>query len=186
MIDTISKMMGPLKSRLHQIIRLGRVKRVTIKEGHQKLQVLLGEDDVQELPRFQEFGFYSVPTPDSKCVMLFPSGNRGSGIVICTADLAQKDKLSQLAPGEVAIYNSDQSFIYLRKNSLELSYGSSKIVLGKDGKIEILSGSTELISTLKTLITQIQIASLTGSNGGGPVKFAQDFPDAKELSAFTG
>jgi hypothetical protein len=106
--------------------------------------------------------------------------------VICAAGLAQKEKLSQLGPGEVAIYDCDKSFISLKKNSLELSHGSSKIVLGENGKIEIFSGNQELIHTLMTLITNIKTASLTGSNAGGAVKFTTDFPGAESLKVFSG
>lgn len=68
---------------------------------------------LQNVERFQEYGFTSVPLPGAEAVFVCAQGNRDHPIVIACDD--KNFRKSGLSPGEVAIHGilPDGRFIYL-------------------------------------------------------------------------
>jgi phage baseplate assembly protein V len=170
MIETFSKLIQPLKLRLFQMIGRYRILNVNDNLPMQVFQIGNSKSDVQNgIERIQNYGFTSVPPEHSEAVVLFPGGLRDHGIAL-GADHREK-RLKGLSPGESAIYND---------------FGV-KIVLDKNGKLEISCGSKELISILSKLAEEIsKITTIVpGSPSPVPILNASAFTIiAAELKSF--
>jgi phage baseplate assembly protein V len=85
----------------------------------QYLQARLGADEIRDdLPRLAEFGFTSMPPDGSDLVVLYVGGDRSNGVVIASGHIATR--MTNLAPGESALYDALGKHVYLKKDGLEI------------------------------------------------------------------
>lgn len=121
MIDTMKKMMGPLKQRIMLAISRAVVETIKDNQGLQSMQVSLLADEVQDdVERFQNYGLTSVPPKGSEGVLVCPGGDRSHGILIAVD--SRTYRLKGLAEGEVALYTDEGDFIKLKRgNEIEIS-----------------------------------------------------------------
>ena len=81
----------------------------------QVLQVqLMGNEIKGDVERLAEYGFKSVPLPDSEAVAVAVGGDRSNMIVIATDNSEKRPK--GWAAGESGLYNDQGLLIRLRKN----------------------------------------------------------------------
>lgn len=122
---------------------VGRCILTAIKDGGKiqtnQITIMKGEtqDDVE---RFQEYGFTSVPLPGCEAIAVFVGGNRESASVIATDD--RRHRLKGLSPGDVALYTSGGSFIKLAATGL-ITVETTGNVEVKAGTIKLGNGATE-------------------------------------------
>jgi phage baseplate assembly protein V len=135
-IDTMRRVMNPLKRRVLLMITRGFITAINDSKKLQFLQINLFAGEVRDnLERFQEYGFTSVPLPDAEAVAVFLGGNRDHGIIISTDD--RRYRLTGLENGEVALYTDEGDFIKLKRNNeIEINSGS-KITLNSTANVEI-------------------------------------------------
>lgn len=82
----------------------------------QALQVgLLDGETADDVERFQNYGFTSVPLPGAEGVCLFLGGDRAHGVVIAMDD--RRYRLKALQGGEVAIYTDEGDSIVLKRGN---------------------------------------------------------------------
>lgn len=82
-------------------------------------EVLSGEVRAR-VERLQNYGFTSVPLDGCRAVIVFPGGDRSSGITIATDDARCRKK--NLQPGEAAVYTDEGDFIILKRGrNIEIS-----------------------------------------------------------------
>lgn len=75
-------------------------------------EVLSGEvrDRVE---RLQNYGFSSVPLAGCRALVIFPGGDRSSGVAVATDDIRYRKK--GLQAGEVAVYSDSGDYILLKQ-----------------------------------------------------------------------
>lgn len=120
--DDIQRLLDPLRRKI--FLLLGRAVLTAINNAGttQRLQVVgLSGETITDVERFQEYGFESHPWEDAQAVILFPNGNRDSGIVVAVHD--RRYRPSDLAQGEVIIYTDEDGTgsgmrIHLKRNRI--------------------------------------------------------------------
>lgn len=128
-----------------------------------QLGVLDGETR-NEVERFQNYGFTSVPKEGAEAVVIFAGGDRDHGLCIAVDD--RRYRLKDLGAGEVAVYNDAGARILLKASGeIELT--------PKPGQIISLAGGVNPIAKgdqLNTAITTLgsAIAAAVTAMGGGP------------------
>lgn len=110
---------------------------ITLVDDSKKIQTVQGKfgaDDVlDDMERFQDYGFTSKPKPGAEALAAFFGGRRSNGIIFKVDD--RRYRLKGLADGEVAIYTDE----------------GDKIVLKRGNKIEVTT--KEYIVNAQTKIT---------------------------------
>ena len=90
-------------------------------EGNmQRVQISLLEDEViDDVERFQDYGFTSVPEEGAEATVVFVGADRSHPIVVVADDRRVRKK--GLKPGEVAVYHKNGDFIHLKnENEIEV------------------------------------------------------------------
>ena len=132
-------------------------------EGNmQRVQVTLLEDEViDDVERFQNYGFTSVPEEGSEATVVFVGADRSHPIVVVADDRRVRKK--GLNPGEVAVYHKNGDFIHLKNgNEIEVKTTTFKV----DCDTATLAASKEI--TLDTpLVTLTGRQQTTGEKSGG-------------------
>jgi len=97
------------------------------------LDLLAGErkDNVE---RFQNYGFTSVPTGEAEAIVIFPGGDRSSGVVVALDERASR--LAGLQGGEVAVYTNEGDSIILKRNN-EIEITTRRLVVNALESIEL-------------------------------------------------
>lgn len=112
MIRTAQKIMEPLRRRVRLMVFRGVINIVNDGLKEQGLQIgLLGGETLDNVERYQEYGYSSVPHSGCECVGISLGGNRNHGIVIATGD--RRYRLKGLQSGEVALYTDEGDYIKL-------------------------------------------------------------------------
>jgi phage baseplate assembly protein V len=75
---------------------------------------LLAGEQKSNVERVQSYGFSSSPRGEAEAIVIFPGGDRSSGIVIALDN--RGSRMTGLAAGEVAVYN-DAGLSVVLKNS---------------------------------------------------------------------
>lgn len=142
----------------------------------QSVQAELLKGELRDnLERFQQYGYTSVPLPGAEGVAVFVGGNRDHGLVVCVDD--RRYRLKDLQAGEVAIYTDEGDKIHLKRNNeIEVTTKTLKIVC-ETATVE----ASEKV-TLDTPETEI-----TGNlTVGGNVNTAGDSASAGQVSDVNG
>lgn len=134
MISQLDRLLRPLQNRISNMLARAVVSLVNDSKKMQLLQLNVLEGETrEEIERFQDYGFTSVPLPDSEAVVLFIGGRRDHGVAIAVDD--RRYRLKDLQPGEVALYHKDGAKVHLKAN------GSIEIT-AKPGSDIVLNGGT--------------------------------------------
>lgn len=135
----------PLKTRIANMVGRAVVQLVKDSTQIQELQLdILSGETRDEIERFQNYGFTSVPKTGAEAVVLFVGGQRDHGLAIAVDD--RRYRIGNLESGEVAVY-TDQG---------------DKIVLKRGGNIEI-TASTKVIVNAPTV--ELGGSSLLATDG---------------------
>ena len=132
-------------------------------EGNmQRVQISLLEDEViDDVERFQNYGFTSVPEEGSEATVVFVGADRSHPVVVVADDRRVRKK--GLKPGEVAIYHKDGDFIHLKKgNEIEVKTKTFNV----NCTTATLSASSEIMLDTP-LVTLTGRQQTTGKKSGG-------------------
>ena len=132
-------------------------------EGNmQRVQISLLEDEViDDVERFQNYGFTSVPEEGTEATVVFVGADRSHPVVVVADDRRVRKK--GLKPGEVAVYHKNGDFIHLKnENEIEVKTKTFNV----NCTTATLSASSEI--TLDTpLVTLTGRQQTTGKKSGG-------------------
>lgn len=151
----ITKLFAPLKRRIQ--LMLGRCVIMLIDDSKavQILQIQLLSGELRDnIERFQEYGFTSVPHSGAEALAGFVGGLRAHGIVIAVDD--RRYRLKALQKGEVALYDDQGQKIVLYRDRIEVEAPkvvvlSDDVHLGAEGgqkvarigdKVDVTAGSS--------------------------------------------
>ena len=122
----VRRMVEPLQRRVRLMVARAVVDLVNDETKAQALQVKLLADEVRaDVERFTEYGFASLPSPNSEAVWLSVGGNRNHGIVVCVMD-REKRPVGAMAEGDVALFDGDGFKVYLKNGSGEVHLGAQE------------------------------------------------------------
>src|SRR5215475_5225602 len=104
-----------LSRRVAMTATRGRMSLVDDKKKLQQVQVELLADETKDgVERFQQYGFTSVPLEGAEALVIFLGGGRDHGIVHAIDD--RRYRLTDLKPGDVAIYTDEGTKIVLTRD----------------------------------------------------------------------
>ena len=155
-----------IMERVRQLMRDGvarAVLNVVDDEGNmQRVQISLLEDEViDDVERFQDYGFTSVPEEGSEATVVFVGADRSHPIVVVADDRRVRKK--GLNPGEVAVYHKNGDFIHL-KNEKEIEIKTTTFKVNCTTATIAAESEVKLDSPLVTLTGRQQT---TGEKSGG-------------------
>ena len=161
-----------IMERVRQLMRDGvarAVLNVVDDEGNmQRVQISLLEDEViDDVERFQDYGFTSVPEEGAEATVVFVGADRSHPIVVVADDRRVRKK--GLKPGEVAVYHKNGDFIHL-KNGNFIDISTKTLTISCETATFTANSEITLDSPLVTLTGRQQT---TGEkSGGGASTFA--------------
>ena len=155
-----------IMERVRQLMRDGvarAVLNVVDDEGNmQRVQISLLEDEViDDVERFQDYGFTSVPEEGAEATVVFVGADRSHPIVVVADDRRVRKK--SLKPGEVAVYHKNGDFIHL-KNENEIEVKTKTFNVNCTTATIAAESEVMLDSPLVTLTGRQQT---TGEKSGG-------------------
>lgn len=114
MIQNLRAFTRPIWRRVLLLLSRGVVRLVDDSEGLQTVQVDLLKGEVRdELERFQDYGFTSVPHAGAEVLAGFLGGSRDHGVILAAAD--RRYRVKGLATGEVAIYTDEGDVVHFKR-----------------------------------------------------------------------
>lgn len=145
---------------LQDLIRRAVVTLVTESTRLRTVQAKYGSDDVRDAEHFEPYGFTSRAAPGAEAIGLSVGGEHT--VVICVAD--RRYRLTSLAEGEVALYDSAGSSVTLKADG--------KIIINAATTVEIGAGATEALvkgTSFRTLYNAHTHSNPEGGATGAPV-----------------
>jgi phage baseplate assembly protein V len=119
----IRRAIEPLTQKVRLMISRGVISMVNDALKCQGVQIQLLADEVREdVERFQEYGYTSVPFKDAEAIYLSVGGNRTHGIVIATEDRRYRPK--SLVEGDVCLYTDKGERVYINRVSDIVNIGA--------------------------------------------------------------
>ncbi|WP_050469324.1 phage baseplate assembly protein V [Herbaspirillum chlorophenolicum] len=158
-----------LYRRLINVFGKGRLTYSNDSGDAQMLQARFGGDElIDKLPRFSEFGFTSVAPLDSEVLAVFVAGDRSNAAVIASHHSASRPK--NLNEGETAIFNQVGIRILLGKEGLIIDgAGLPVTITGTPNLIVNASDHIQMNTPTLTVSGDIQangnITDQIGANG---------------------
>ena len=105
-IRALNKMLRPIRNRLMLMVSRAVLTMTDDEKLLQELQVrILGQELLDSVERFQQYGFTSVPHAGAEAVALSVGGHRSHTVVINVDD--RRYRLKALEGGEVALYTDE-------------------------------------------------------------------------------
>ena len=155
-----------IMERVRQLMRNGvsrAVLNVVDDDGNmQRVQISLLEDEViDDVERFQDYGFTSAPEEGAEAAVVFVGADRSHPIVVVADDRRVRKK--GLKPGEVAVYHKNGDFIHL-KNGNEIEVKTNTFNVNCTTATIAAESEVMLDSPLVTLTGRQQT---TGEKSGG-------------------
>jgi phage baseplate assembly protein V len=112
---------------------------------------LLADERKDNVERFQNYGFTSVPTGESEAIVIFPGGDRSAGVIVALDD--RGSRMTGLAAGEVAVYTHEGDSIVLKINN-EIEITTRRLVINAEETVEINAQQDVTITTpTRVLVT---------------------------------
>ena len=144
--EFFEQMIRPLRNRVYNIVSRAVIEIVKDSETMQTVKLnILADEPRDDIERFQNYGFTSVPPSGSEAIVVACLGNRDNLVVIACDDRRVRKK--DLVPGDSAMYNSKGEFWHLKDNgTLE----------GKVKKLKIANATGEVIDLLVQMNTALK------------------------------
>lgn len=140
MIESLRRMLAPLERRVMGMVGRFVVRAVRDSPKFQEIQAEVLQGELRsKLERFQEYGFTSVPHPGAEGVVVFPSGGRDHGLVICVGD--RRYRLTNLEAGEVAIYTDEGDRVHLKRGGTIHVQASTRVEI--DAPLLLVNGEIQ-------------------------------------------
>jgi len=123
LIQLIYQILKPLQRKMQLMISRCVLKLVDDSLKCQGLQVSLLSDELRDdVERFQEYGFTSVPYSDAEGIFVSVGANRSHGVVVATEDRRYRPK--NLNAGDVCLYTDAGERVYLDKDNDIVNIGA--------------------------------------------------------------
>lgn len=117
MLDVIDRMLDPIRGRVGGLVRRCVLTALSDAGGLQHAQVrALADDDHDDVERFQQYGFTSVPKAGAEGLVVSVGGNTDHGIIVAVDD--RRYRLKALQSGEVALYDDQGLKVHLTRNGI--------------------------------------------------------------------
>lgn len=141
--------MGPItfvRTRIRHMARRAVLKAVKDSLEAQQVQIALGEQVLGQVERIQEYGLTSRAHPGAEAIMLRVGGDPGHPLVVAVGD--RRYRLTELAPGEVALYDDQGQVVHLQRDKMRLSTGGTgnPIELATDGPATVNAGGDATVT----------------------------------------
>ena len=145
----LRKLLDPIRTKIRLMWTRAVFTAVRDGEGLQIIQVtgLPGEilDDVE---RFQNYGFTSVPLPGAEAIIGFIGGSRSHGVAVAADD--RRHRKRGLQPGESAQYSDEGDFVHLKRGRIIAVNAGNEVDIEAGVEVKVtapkiaLAGSTEI------------------------------------------
>lgn len=113
----IGRSFAELGRRMRLMVDRALVRIVTDSLGRQNLQVQsLADETNDDVERFQNYGFTSVPPAGSEAIVVAVGGRRGGLVAIAVEDKGSRPRGGE--EGDVILYHQEGHVIVLKKNGL--------------------------------------------------------------------
>lgn len=130
----------------------------------QTAQVALLEGEARDdVERFQNFGFTSVPLAGAEGVFISLNGSRDQGVLVAVDD--RRSRLAGLQPGEAAMHNADRTAVVLVKADGSIEVTAAVAVTVTAPVVRVI-GNLEVIGNIA--------ATGSVSDGAGSVQSMRD------------
>ncbi|EAC0348006.1 phage baseplate assembly protein V [Salmonella enterica subsp. enterica] len=151
--------LNAIARRLRLMVDRAIVRMVSDSQERQNLQIqTLADATDDDVERFQDYGFTSVPPEGSEAIVLAVGGRRDGLVALAVEDKRCRPK--GLSPGDVRLYHRD---------------GKSHITLKENGVIEI-TGERVNVSGKTVNLTADELLNIIGKQIKfvGPCEFTED------------
>ncbi len=116
----ISKLLHPIKLKLSQVVSRAVVRVINDGLKMQELQLTaMADETLDDVERFQNYGFTSHPKAGAEAITLSVNGNRSHSVAIVVDD--RRYRLKGLQSGEVALYDDLGNMFKLGRNAVSLN-----------------------------------------------------------------
>ena len=173
LLNDLKRFLAPLQKKIFLLAGRAILSAVNNSESTQKLMItVLHNETINDVERFQEYGFETYPFADAEPFAIFLNGNRDHGFVLCVHD--RRYRPDDLSEGEVAIYtDEDQSAgghrIWLKRGQI-IEINCKDVTVNATGKVAINAATGADIDgglgNLTGAVCGRSICHLTGSNHG--------------------
>ncbi len=155
----VMRFLEPLKKRIFLLVGRAVLAAINNTGSTQRVQVVgLYGETITDAERFQEYGLESHPWEDSQAAILFPNGNRDSGIIVAVHD--RRYRPLDLAQGEVCLYTDEDTTTTFRiqmKRGRIVSITSDEIEATVDTQVTVTCPQIALgdsWASVKKLVTE--------------------------------
>lgn len=163
-MELVRKYVSPIRQRIALMVGRGVVKVVydgTVSSLQAVQVTLLAEEVRDKVERLQNYGFTSNPKAGAECVVVFPAGDRGHGVIIAVDD--RRYRVTGLAPGESAHYSDEGDFAAFKRGR-EYHVRSNKFQFqgATDELMDLIAQLTEKVSTLADTLSSDTTNTMLG------------------------
>ena len=145
-MQDIDRLLTPIKNKIFRIVGRGILEKVKSSEKTQMIQITgLKDEVVTDIEWLQTYGYTCYPkvTNTAEALIAYLNGNRDQGIAIAVHD--REKRPTDLASGEVCIYDHNDNRITIKQNDDIHIYSKSKIRLETQAGNKITMDSTGII-----------------------------------------
>jgi phage gp45-like len=140
-INDFKRLIDPLKKKVFLLMGRAILTAINNTGTTQRLQAEgLADEVLDGVERFQEYGFDSFPWEGAQAAIIYPDGNRDSGVVVSVHD--RRYRPTNLVQGEVVSYTDEDSTtpfrIHLKRNRI-LFIRADKFDFDSDTEMIIIS-----------------------------------------------
>lgn len=120
--------MSDLPNRIRNMVARAVINLINDAQKMQVAQVdLLADETQDDVERYQNYGFTSVPFSGAEGVVLSVGGTRSHAILIAVDD--RRYRLTGLPSGEVAVYDDRGQVVHLKRDGIEIRSPDEVVVI---------------------------------------------------------
>lgn len=161
----LNKLLAPLRRRVLLMISRGVVRLVDDGLKLQGLQLGLFADETRDnVERFQQYGFTSVPLAGAEAIVACLGGNRSHMVALSVDDRRYRKK--NLAAGEVALYTDEGDYIHFKRGRLIEIVGGMKVKVTAPEVEVVADTKVTVMSPLVTMSGELQVTGKITGQGG--------------------
>ncbi len=136
----VQKLLDPIRRRLSNLVSRAVVTLVNDSLKIQGLQLrVLADEVLDNVERFQQYGFTSVPLAGAEAILLCLGGHRGHPVAIAVDDRRYRKK--SLTAGETALYTDEGDYILLKRGRIVEVVAGTKVMVTAP-TVEIVGNAT--------------------------------------------
>lgn len=143
---------------------------MTLSNGARKMRELQAEflagEVRSELEHVEPYGFTSEPKTDgsAEAFAMFFDGNRSNGIIFCVAD--RRYRLTNMKPGEVAIYDDQGQKVYFKRDQLLIETPKKLVAIVGGTTTLTSSGAVDITAPQTNIHGPLTVDGLITGKGG--------------------